>query len=148
MNFWFLTFRGSYDRQRMFRKGMQEKKKARKTSVAKLLGQLWIWRMWAVFSWTYSLLKDLHIILGNFAALGIKGFSGGSVVKNPPASAGEAGDTGLIPGLGRSPGGGHGHLLQSSCLENSMEGGAWWATLHRVTESDTTEATEHIHTYL
>ena len=46
------------------------------------------------------------------------GFPGGSVVKNPPASAEDVRDTGLIPGLGRSPGGGHGNPLQYSCLEN------------------------------
>ena len=46
-----------------------------------------------------------------------------------------------IPGLGRSPGGGHGNPLQYSCLENPMDRGAWQAMVHRVTESDTTEAT-------
>ena len=51
-------------------------------------------------------------------------FRGALVVKNPPASAGDAGDTGSIPGLGRSPGVGSGNPLQYSCLENSMERGA------------------------
>ena len=55
------------------------------------------------------------------------------VVKNLPANAGNARNTGLIPGLGRSPGEGHGNPLQCSCLENSMEGGAWRATVHGVT---------------
>ena len=55
-------------------------------------------------------------------------------VKNLPA---DAGDTGLILGLGRSPGGGHGKPLQCSCLENAMDSGAWWATIHRVTNSQT-----------
>ena len=50
-------------------------------------------------------------------------------------------DSGLILGLGRSPGGGHGNPLQHSCLENPMEKGAWWAIIHRVAELDTTEAT-------
>ena len=45
---------------------------------------------------------------------------------------------GLIPGSGRFPGEGNGNLLQYSCLENSMDTGAWWATVHGVTESDTT----------
>ena len=52
-----------------------------------------------------------------------------------------AGDTGSIPGSGRSPGGGHSKPLQYSCLENPIDRGAWWATVHRVTESDTTEVT-------
>ena len=52
------------------------------------------------------------------------------VVKNPPASAGDVRDLGLIPGSGRSPGGGHGNPLQYSCLENPMDRGAWWATVH------------------
>ena len=57
------------------------------------------------------------------------------VVKNPPANTGDSGDAGLIPGLGRSPGGGNGSKLQYSCLENSMDG----ATVHGVSESDTTK---------
>jgi len=54
------------------------------------------------------------------------------VVKNPPASIGDIGDTGSIPGLGRSPGRKHGNPLQYSCLENPMDRGAWWATVQRV----------------
>ena len=57
------------------------------------------------------------------------GFPGGSEVK---ASASNAGDLGLIPGSGRSPGEGNGNPLQYSCLENPMDGGAWWATVHGV----------------
>ena len=59
------------------------------------------------------------------------------VVKNPPASAGDAGDSGSVPGLGRSPGGGHSNLLQYSCLENPMDRGAWTAVVHRVAKSQT-----------
>ena len=62
------------------------------------------------------------------------GFPGGSVVKNPPANAG---DMGFIPGSGRSPGGGHGNPLQYSCLENPMDGEAWQATGYK--KSDTTK---------
>ena len=65
------------------------------------------------------------------------GFPGGSVVKNPPAKLGSAGDVGSIPGLGISPGGGHGNPLQYSCLENPMDKGAWQAAAHRVTQSQT-----------
>ena len=54
------------------------------------------------------------------------------VVKNLPANAGDIRDAGLIPVLGRSPGVGNGHPLQYSCLENPMDRGAWWATVHGV----------------
>ena len=64
-------------------------------------------------------------------------FPGGSVVKSPPANVGDTGDVGSIPGSGRSPGGGNGNLLQYSCLENSMDRGAWQATVHGVTKSRT-----------
>ena len=56
------------------------------------------------------------------------------VVKNPPANAGDTGDLSLIPGLRRSPGGGHGDSLQSSCLENAMDRGAWHTIVYRVTK--------------
>ena len=62
-------------------------------------------------------------------------FPGGSVVKNLPASAGDTGDTGSIPGLGRFPGGGNGNPLQYSCLENPMDRGDWQSTVHRVSNS-------------
>ena len=55
--------------------------------------------------------------------------------KNLPASAGDGRDASLIPGSGRSPGGGNGCPLWYSCLENPMDRGAWWATVHRVTKS-------------
>ena len=57
------------------------------------------------------------------------GFTGGSEVKNLPASAG---DVGSIPGLGRSPGEGKGNPFQCSCLRNFMDRRAWWATAHEV----------------
>ena len=57
------------------------------------------------------------------------------VVKNPFANAGDVRDVGLIPGSGRSPGGGHGNTLQYSFLGNLMDRGVWWATVHRVTKS-------------
>ena len=59
------------------------------------------------------------------------------MVKNPAVNVRDRRDTGSIPGLGRSPGGGHGNPLQYSCLENPMDRGAWWATVHGVSKSQT-----------
>ena len=61
----------------------------------------------------------------------------GAVGKNLPDSAGDTRDMGLIPGSERSPGGGNGTPLQYSCLENPMDRGAWWATVHGVIKSQT-----------
>ena len=72
------------------------------------------------------------------------GFSGDSVVKNPPLSIGDTGDTGLTPGLGRSSGGGNDDLYQNSCLESSIDRGSWWAAVHRIAELN---MTEHLSTY-
>ena len=57
--------------------------------------------------------------------------------KESACNAGNAGDVGSIPELGRSPGGGHGNPLQYSCLENPMDGGAWQVTVHGVAKSQT-----------
>ena len=57
---------------------------------------------------------------------------GGVVVKNPSANMGDTRDAGSNPGLGRSPGVGNGNPFQFSCLENAMDRGAWWATVHGV----------------
>ena len=57
-------------------------------------------------------------------------FPGGAVIKKLPAKSGDARDLGSIPWLGRYLGVGNGNLLQYSCLENSMDRGAWWATVH------------------
>ena len=72
------------------------------------------------------------------------GFPDGSVVKHPPANAGDVEAAGLIPGLGRSPGWGNVNPSQYPWLENSMDRGAWWATAHGVTELDMTEYA-HMH---
>ena len=65
-------------------------------------------------------------------------------VKSPLAKAGDTRDTGSIPGPGRSSGEGNDILLQYSCLENPMDREAWWATVHGVTQLDTTECV-HVH---
>ena len=66
-----------------------------------------------------------------------KGLTHGSVAKTPPANAGDIGDTGLISGLGRSSGAGHGYPFPYSCLENPMDRGTWWTTVHGVAKSQT-----------
>ena len=66
------------------------------------------------------------------------------MVKNLPANAGAAGDMGSIPGLGKSPEGGNGNLLQYSYLGSPMDRGAWRATVRGVAELDRTEAAEHL----
>ena len=67
------------------------------------------------------------------------------LVKSPPANAGDIREMGLIPGSRRSPGVGDGNPLQYFCLENPMDREAWQATVHRVAENQTTEATTHKH---
>ena len=70
------------------------------------------------------------------------------MVKNSPDNAGDAGDAGSIPGLGRSPVRGNGNPLQYSRLGNPMDRGAWWTTVCEVAESDTTEQLDtHTHTH-
>ena len=68
------------------------------------------------------------------------GFSGGSVVKNPPANAGDR-DAGLIPGVGRFPGVENGNPLQYSCEENSTQRGTWWTRIHGITKNQTVMST-------
>ena len=59
------------------------------------------------------------------------------MVRNPPANARDIQEAGSIPGSGRSPEGGHDNPLQYACLENPVDSGAWWATVHRVAKSRT-----------
>ena len=87
--------------------------------------------------------RIFHINNFTRALLYIRGFPGSSVVKDLPASAG---DMGLIPGLGRSSGGGNDNPLQYSCLGNPRDRRAWWATVHRATKSQTWLNT-HTHTH-
>ena len=75
-------------------------------------------------------MASIQICYPNFT----RGFPDGSDSKE---SACNVGDLRSVPGLGRSPGGGHGNPLQYSCLENPMDKGAWWATVHGVTKSQT-----------
>ena len=82
----------------------------------------------------YLSIFTLHCVLKHFLKPELLGFPGGSDGK---ASAYDAGDPGSIPGWGRSPGEGNGNPLQYSCLENPMDGGAWWATVHGVAKSRT-----------
>ena len=70
------------------------------------------------------------------------------VVKKPPANAGDTRDAGLIPGLGRFPGGGQVNPFQYSCLENPMDRRAWWATVHRVAQSQAQLKWPSVHTDL
>ena len=73
--------------------------------------------------------------------------SGGAVIKNLPANAGDSRDVSSITGSGRSPGEGNGYPLQDSCLENSMDRGDWWVTVHEVPKSQTwlSEGTHRVH---
>ena len=98
------------------------------------LNLLFLWRHQS--NWIRAPLNDLILKkFINLAALGLSwGFFGGS---DGEESACSVGDLGSIPGLGRSPGEGHGYPLQYSCLENSMDRGAWRATVHCVLKSRT-----------
>ena len=83
----------------------------------------------------YYLISPMRWILLLLLILTDGGFPGGVVVINPPANAEDTRDTSSVPGSGRSPGGGNGSLLQYSCLENSMDRAAWWATVHGIPKS-------------
>ena len=75
------------------------------------------------------------------------GLLGGSMIKNPSASARDTREAGLVLGWGRSPGVGNGNLLQYSCLENPMGRGTWWTTVHGVTKNRTWLSDKaHMHT--
>ena len=83
------------------------------------------WR--ATVDWVTNTLTPFLVTVGASQAV--------LVVKNPPAKAGDPRDSGLIPGLGRSPGEGNDNPFQYSCLENHIDRGAWWATVHGVAKS-------------
>ena len=87
-----------------------------------------IWKQPKGLSMEQWIEKMWHILMGPPRRI---------MVKNLPASAGATRDLGSFHGLGRSPGGGHGNPLQYSCLENSMDRGAWWATVHGAAQNQT-----------
>ena len=92
------------------------------------------WLHWSLFNLFYLFIFIHFFKCSKFYSDLV--FPGGSEVK---VSASNVGDLGSIPESGRSPGEGNGNPLQYSCLENPMDGGAWWATVHGVAELDTTE---------
>ena len=79
--------------------------------------------------------SDIHFFVCHSGSR--MGFPGGAVVKNLPAITGNAKVVGLVPELGRSPGVRNSDSFQYSCLENAMDRGAWWVTVHEVTKSQT-----------
>ena len=95
-------------------------------------------------SWGTWFLPGREEVLNNTAEKTRRGtgFPSGSAVKNPPANAGDTGDAGLIPGMGRSPGEGNGYSLQYSGLKNPMDRGAWRAAAHGVTRTRLSERTD------
>ena len=81
----------------------------------------------------HSCILILYVHLSIYLSIYLyMGFPGDTVVKNLPANVGDTRDVGLIPGSGRSPGGGNGNPLQYSCPENPRDREAWWAIVHRV----------------
>ena len=91
--------------------------------------------------------ESKHMSILNFnRCYPIACFPRGTVVKNLPANTGDTKDAGSIPGYGRCPRAGNGNPLPYSCLENSMDRGAWWATVHRVAESRTRLSDYHADT--
>ena len=104
-----------------------------------LLSVFFILIILADMRWYLVVLISIYLINND-----IEGFPGGTVVKNLPPNAGDTREAGSIPGLGRSPSVGNGNPLQYSCLENSKDRGAWRATVHRVTKSQTRLSTHSV----
>ena len=115
--------------------------------IAKRQEALWGWQL---YSLSMVMVAQVHVYVKGHQRLYLKYVQFGAsqvvlVVKNPPANAG---DSGSIPGSGRSPGGGHGNPLQYSCLENPTDRGAWRATAHRVSKSQTRLKQLSMHTHM
>ena len=91
------------------------------------------WMQATHIGWNYK--GNTLNILVHIQVSGLRQYLMISSSLNPPANAGDIGDVGLILGLGRSPGGGHGHPLQCSCLENPTDRRVWWVTVRGVTKS-------------
>ena len=113
-----------------------------KTDISRKVGSRIVLERWqAPWSGSTVLLVFMHLleakVTGPWNPHGVSQME--LVVKNPPANARDAKDMGLIPGSGRYPGEGNGNLLQYSCLENSMNRGAWWAAVPGTTELDIPE---------
>ena len=89
----------------------------------------------------------LYIFIYKVGVLVSTGFPGGTVVKNPPAKAGDTRDTGSIPGSGRSPGVGNGNPLQYFCLGNPMDREAWRVRVHETAKSPT-QLSSHTYTIM
>ena len=104
-----------------------------KTTVSTILAEVWSFLLVGYLIWDEAVLP--------------KGFLGGSAAKESACNAEAVGDTGSIPGLGRSPGGGHGNPLQCPFLENPVDRGTWWATVREVSESWTWLKQLSMHTY-
>ena len=93
-----------------------------------------------IMSITYSLGVWFDVFIFDYIWCVQNELPGDAVVKKPPANAGDSGDLGSIPGLGRSPGEGNGNPLQYYCLGNPMDRGAWWVTVQWMAEElDLTE---------
>ena len=90
-----------------------------------------------IFVRAAQMVRQTPYFLYFFSNTKSRGFPDGAVVKNLPASAGDAREVGSIPGLGRSPGEGNGNPLQYPCLENPTDREAWWAIVQLVAKSQT-----------
>ena len=100
-----------------------------------------------IFVRAAQMVRQTPYFLFFFSNTKSRGFPDGAVVKNLPASAGDAREVGSIPGLGRSPGEGNGNPLQYPCLENPTDREAWWAIVQLVAKSQTWLNTAHAHVH-